>query len=102
MFKKALIPALMGSSLLMAACSDDVTREKVGDDTYAYDVSDITGTWDLMGSVSDIGESVTGTLTISSEVFVLELGSVFVDYSPATPELVVGGVHATDGCSNAR
>jgi len=100
MFKKALMPALMGASLLTAACSDDVQLKKVGDNTQAYDVSDITGTWDLMGSVSDIGESVTGTLTISSEIFLLELGSVFVDYSPATaPTLVVrpgGGVRAYD------
>jgi hypothetical protein len=99
MFKKALMPALMGSSLLTAACSDDVTLRTVGDNRQPDDVSDITGTWDLMGSVSDIGESVTGTLTISREVFILELGSVFVDYSPATaPGLVVspgaGGVRA--------
>lgn len=83
MFKKFLVPSVMGCSLLVSACSDDV--KKVGDNTggaTVYDVSDISGTWDLMGSVSTTGKSVTGTLTIGRDVFMLELGTVLVFYSP--------------------
>jgi hypothetical protein len=89
--KHALTPWVMGCTFLVSACSDDI--KTVGDNTdgpQTWDVRDITGTWDLTGSVSDIGESVTGTLTIEPEVFSLELGSVFVHYSPdSAPELQV-------------
>ncbi len=83
MFMRFLKSSMVGWCLLVLGCSDDV--KQVGDNSdgaKTYDVSDITGTWDVMGSVSAEGRSVTGTLTIGPDIFSLELGSVGVRYSP--------------------
>jgi hypothetical protein len=102
MFERLLVSSLLGASLLVAGCSDDVKRvgnDHSGDNIDAtYNVGDISGIWDLTGSVGEGGDSVTGTLAINRDVFWLELagysrgwGNVFIDYSKAEPQSLRAG-----------
>lgn len=84
MLERLLVTSAIGCALLASACSDDV--KTVGDNKGAsnqteYGVSDITGTWDLTASVSETGETITGTLEIARQIFRLEIAGVAIDYS---------------------
>ncbi len=92
MFEKLVVTSAIGCALLASACSDDV--KTVGKNTGPTNpedngMSDITGIWDLTASVSETGETTTGTLEIAPDIFRLEIAGVVIDYSGPQQELWV-------------